>query len=64
MAQYPSIKLLIDPDQPRYLIVAQANMQMLIANMSEMERQPVLFQLANAPDKLKKAQELFTVEVV
>jgi hypothetical protein len=64
MAQYPSIKLLIDPGQPRYAIVAAANMQMMIANMGEYERRPVIFALANAEDKIAKAEEFFTIEVV
>jgi hypothetical protein len=64
MSHYPSIRILIDRRQPDYLIVNTANWAMLIANMSEMERQPVIFALATAEDKIAKAQEFFTVEVV
>jgi hypothetical protein len=64
MAQYPSIHLLIDPSQDDYLIIAQANMQMMIHHMEEIERREIIKQMAMVQNKLSKAQELFTVEVL
>jgi hypothetical protein len=64
MAQYPSIHLLIDPSQDDYLIIAQANMQMMIHRMEEIERREVIKQMAMSQNKLSKAKELFTVEVI
>ncbi len=64
MAQYPSIRLIIDTSLPDWMIVDKANSLMRNADMSELERRAVIKELALAVDKVAAAKKIFDTETI